>query len=283
MRIAQYRESGETRLGLVRDGAVAPCAFSGDLIDLIRQGGDPGSAGPPVPLDRIELAPAVTRPSKIIAIGLNYMDHVRESRGTVPEAPLVFAKFPSSLAAHGAPVTWDPAVTAKVDFEAELAVVVGRNAFRIGEEEAMEAVFGYTCGNDVSARDLQFRDGQWVRGKSLDTFCPLGPWVVTADEIPDPHGLEIRCRVNGTVMQESRTSEMIFKLPQLLSYLSRHFTLHPGDVVLTGTPHGVGAFREPSVYLRDGDEVSVEIERIGALVNPCRTLSRDPKPGLGQG
>ena len=278
MKIAQYRESGRTRLGLVSDEALTPCTFTGDLIDLIEQGVDPAAAGPPVPLERVELAPAVTRPSKIIAIGLNYMDHVRESKGTVPEAPLVFAKFPSSLAPHGAAVTWDPAVTAKVDFEAELAVVVGREASWIPEEEALDAVFGYTCANDVSARDLQFGDGQWVRGKSLDTFCPLGPWVVTADEIPDPHDLDIRCRVNGTIMQESRTDQMIFRIPGLLSYLSRHFTLLPGDVILTGTPHGVGAFREPSVYLQDGDEVIVEIERIGALANACRTLSRNGEP-----
>jgi 2-keto-4-pentenoate hydratase/2-oxohepta-3-ene-1,7-dioic acid hydratase in catechol pathway len=278
MKIAQYRESGRTRLGLVAGETLTPCTFSGDLIDLIEQGGDPTAAGTPVPLEKVELAPPVTRPSKIIAIGLNYMDHVRESKGTVPDAPLVFAKFPSSLAAHGTAVTWDPAVTAKVDFEAELALVVGREASWIPEEEALDAVFGYTCGNDVSARDLQFGDGQWVRGKSLDTFCPLGPWVVTADEIPDPHGLDIRCRVNGTVMQESRTDQMIFRVPRLLSYLSRHFTLRPGDVILTGTPHGVGAFREPSVYLRDGDEVVVEIERIGSLVNPCRTLSRGRNP-----
>jgi len=283
MKIAQYREAGRTRLGLVAGEALTPCTFSGDLLDLIEQGVEPEAAGQSLPLERVELAPAVSRPSKIVAIGLNYMDHVRESRGTVPEAPLVFAKFPSSLAAHGSAVTWDPAVTAKVDFEAELAVVVGREASRVPEEEAMDTVFGYTCGNDVSARDLQFGDGQWVRGKSLDTFCPLGPWVVTADEIPDPHDLAIRCRLNGTIMQESRTDQMIFRLPRLISYLSRHFTLRPGDVILTGTPHGVGAFREPSVYLRDGDEVVVEIERIGALANACRTLprSRDPRPEQG--
>ncbi|MCF8063037.1 MAG: fumarylacetoacetate hydrolase family protein [Deltaproteobacteria bacterium] len=278
MKIAQYRDSGRTRLGLVEGAALTPSTFPGDLIDLIEQGADPVASGPSVPLERIEFAPAVTRPSKIIAIGLNYMDHVRESKGKVPEAPLVFAKFPSSLAAHGAAITWDPSITSKVDFEAELAVVMGREASRISEDEALDAVFGYTCGNDVSARDLQFGDGQWVRGKSLDTFCPLGPWVVTAEEIPDPHDLALGCRVNGRVMQESRTDQMIFRLPRLLSYLSRQFTLLPGDVILTGTPHGVGAFREPSVYLRDGDEVIVEIERIGALVNTCRTLSRSRPP-----
>ena len=140
------------------------------------------------------------------------------------------------------------------------------------EGSALEAVFGYTCANDVSARDLQFGDGQWVRGKSLDTFCPLGPWVVTTDEIPDPHSLKIRCWLNGEVMQDSHTGLMIFKIRSLVSFMSRHFTLLPGDIILTGTPHGVGAFREPPVYMKDGDEVVVEIERVGRLVNTCRAI-----------
>jgi 2-keto-4-pentenoate hydratase/2-oxohepta-3-ene-1,7-dioic acid hydratase in catechol pathway len=159
-----------------------------------------------------------------------------------------------------------------VDFEAELAVIMGKRISRCSENEAMDAIFGYTCANDVSARDLQFGDGQWVRGKSLDTFCPLGPWIATADEIPDPHRLGIRCFLNGQKMQESNTDMMIFKLPQLIRFLSQHFTLLPGDVLLTGTPHGVGAFRDPSVYLRAGDEVVVEIDGIGQLVNTCKTL-----------
>lgn len=271
MHIVQFEESGAVRLGLVQEAGVAPCSFAGDLIDLLEHPSGLEVCGDPVPLDQVPFAPAVSRPSKILAIGLNYLDHIRESKGTVPDAPLVFAKFPSSLTAHGRAVTWDPAVTRKVDFEAELAVVIGKRATRIGEEEAMEAVFGYTCANDVSARDLQFGDGQWVRGKSLDTFCPLGPWVVTRDAVPDPHDLALTCRVNGVPMQESRTDQMIFRVPFLVSYLSRHFTLLPGDVILTGTPHGVGTFRDPSVYLQAGDEVAVEIEHIGTLVNPCRT------------
>ncbi len=273
MNIVQFEESGAIRLGLIQEGGVAPCRFAGDLIDLLERPTRLEVCAEPVPLDRVRFAPAVTRPSKILAIGLNYLDHIRESKGTVPDAPLVFAKFPSSLTAHGCAVTWDPAVTRKVDFEAELAVVIGRRATRVAEEEAMEAVFGYTCANDVSARDLQFGDGQWVRGKSLDTFCPLGPWIVTRDALPDPHDLALTCRVNGVLMQESRTDQMIFPVPFLVSYLSRHFTLLPGDVILTGTPHGVGTFRDPSVYLQDGDEVAVEIQHIGTLVNPCRTRS----------
>jgi len=272
MKIAQFDDQGRTSVALIQGTDLLPLEFQGDLVDFLSAGAGLETSGAAIPLDAISFAPAVSRPSKIIAIGLNYMDHVRESKGTVPKEPLVFAKFPSSLAAHRDRIMWDSAVTAKVDFEAELAVVMGHRVSRSTEEEAMAAVFGYTCGNDVSARDLQFGDGQWVRGKSLDTFCPLGPWIVTADEIPDPHSLSISCSVNGRTMQESRTDQMIFRLPVLISYLSRHFTLLPGDVILTGTPHGVGAFRDPSIYLRNGDEVVVEIEKIGRLVNTCEIL-----------
>ncbi len=273
MKIAQFEKSGKTLLGAVQEGFVTPCDFQGDLVDFLTAPVSLVFSGPPIPMEEVRFAPAVTRPSKIIAIGLNYMDHILESKGEVPEAPLVFSKLPSSLIGHGNAVIWDTDVTGKVDFEAELAVVIGRKASHINEEDSMEAIFGYTCANDVSARDLQFGDGQWVRGKSLDTFCPLGPWIVTTDEIPDPHVLSVACRVNGRVMQESNTDQMIFRLPALLSYLSRYFTLFPGDVILTGTPHGVGAFRKPPLYLRDGDEVEVEIQGIGSLINPCRTFS----------
>lgn len=274
MKLAQIDHEGKLKPAIIQGDVCLPCDFQGDLVDAM---GDvsrlPEATGAPISLEEVRFLPAVTRPSKIVAIGLNYMDHVRESKGKVPDSPLVFAKFPNALAAHRHSIVWDPAVTQKVDFEAELAVVIGRTACCISENEALDAVFGYTCGNDVSARDLQFGDGQWVRGKSLDTFCPLGPWVVTPDEIPDPHDLAIACRVNGHTMQESRTDQMIFRVPRLLSYLSRHFTLQPGDVVLTGTPHGVGAFRDPAVYLQNGDEVAVDIEHIGCLVNFCVTRS----------
>ncbi|MBW1645413.1 MAG: fumarylacetoacetate hydrolase family protein, partial [Deltaproteobacteria bacterium] len=223
-----------------------------------------------LPLDGLRLAPPVARPGKIIAIGLNYRDHAAEGKAEVPAAPLVFAKFPSSVVGPGEPIRWDLEVTRKVDFEAELAVVIGRRLGRCTRDEARAAIYGYTCANDVSARDLQFGDGQWVRGKSLDTFCPLGPWLVTRDEIADPQDLEISCRVNGRLMQNSNTSRMIFPVDYLVHYLARHFTLFPGDVILTGTPAGVGVFRQPSVYLQDGDLVAVEIAGIGRLVNPCR-------------
>lgn len=272
MKIAQYHEGERVLLGLVEDDSLIPLDVPGSMMEFIRGARTYRRSGLKIPLHEVRLAPPIAQPGKIIAMGLNYMDHVEESKGTVPEVPLLFAKFPSSIIGHLDPIQWKTEITGKVDFEAELAVVIGRKIAAVSEEQAQEAVFGYTCANDVSARDLQFGNGQWVRGKSLDTFCPMGPWIVTPDTIPDPHGLKIRCLVNGVVMQDSSTSRMIFRLPQLISFLSRHFTLFPGDIILTGTPHGVGAFRDPSVYLKDGDEVVVEIEKIGRLVNVCQVL-----------
>ncbi|HER63539.1 MAG TPA: FAA hydrolase family protein [Desulfobacteraceae bacterium] len=271
MNITQfYDQQKQCRLGLVEQNLLHPLDFSGDMVDFIHSGQPPVIGGVAVSLDAATLAPVVSRPTKIIAIGLNYRDHASEGKAELPETPLVFTKFPNSLNAHGGLIRWDAGITAKVDFEAELAVIIGRQVSCCLESEAYQAVFGYTCANDISARDLQFGDGQWVRGKSLDTFCPLGPWIVTSDEIPDPHHLEISCRVNGELMQRSNTDRMIFSVPFLISFLSRHFTLFPGDVILTGTPSGVGVFREPAIYLHDGDEVVVEIERIGRLANRCQ-------------
>lgn len=212
----------------------------------------------------------VARPGKVVAIGRNYRDHAMEAGADVPTEPLVFAKFPSSVIGHDEAIRWDGQRTRQVDFEAELGVVIGRTARSIPAAQALDVVFGYTCLNDVSARDLQFLDGQWVRGKSLDTFCPIGPVIVTRDEIPDPQDLRIRCLVDGEVMQEASTSEMLFGVSELIAFCAANFTLHPGDVIATGTPSGVGVFRVPPRFLRDGDEVIVEIERIGRLRNPCR-------------
>ena len=271
MKIAQfYDQEKYIRLGLVENNKLRPLDFTGDMIDFICSGQRPLIDDRALVLDEIDLAPAVSRPSKIIAIGLNYQDHAEEGKAELPKTPLVFAKFPSSLAAHQQPIRWDAAISKKVDFEVELAVVIGKRVSCCSEAEAIRAIFGYTCANDVSARDLQFGDGQWVRGKSLDTFCPLGPWIVTADDIPEPQNLAISCRVNGVTMQSSSTSRMIFSVAFLVSFLSRHFTLFPGDVILTGTPSGVGVFREPSIYLRDGDQVSIMIENIGTLTNRCQ-------------
>jgi 2-keto-4-pentenoate hydratase/2-oxohepta-3-ene-1,7-dioic acid hydratase in catechol pathway len=216
--------------------------------------------------DQIEFLPA-TYPSKILAIGRNYVDHAIEGGAAPPEAPLLFNKLPNSLSAHNAPIML-PAISQKIDYEAELAVVIGRRASRVSEAEALEYIFGYTLINDVSARDLQFGDGQWTRGKGLDTFAPLGPFITTRDEIADVQALKIEGRLNGEVMQTSNTSKMIFQVAYLVSYLSQGLTLEPGDVIATGTPEGVGVFRDPPVLLKAGDVYEVEIERLGTLRNP---------------
>jgi 2-keto-4-pentenoate hydratase/2-oxohepta-3-ene-1,7-dioic acid hydratase in catechol pathway len=215
------------------------------------------------------LAP-VPRPGKIVAIGRNYREHAAEEGVEPPAAPLIFAKWPSAVVGSGSDVVWDPALSAQVDYEAELAVVIGRTARHVSVAEALDHVLGYTCLNDVSARDIQFGDGQWVRGKSLDTFCPMGPVLVTADEIGDPQDLGICCTVGGERVQDARTSAMYFGVAEIISYCSQSFTLDPGDVIATGTPGGVGVFRDPPRFLGDGDRVAVEIERIGRLENVCR-------------
>ncbi|MBO3089202.1 fumarylacetoacetate hydrolase family protein [Cellulomonas dongxiuzhuiae] len=219
------------------------------------------------------LAPAVTAPGMIVAIGLNYADHCREFGVEPPTAPVVFAKHPSSLAGHGADVVWDTTVTDAVDWEVELGVVIGAAARDVSPETALDYVFGYTIVNDVTARDIQKVEQQWVRSKSLDTFCPVGPVVVPAASVPDPQDLAVRARVNGVAMQDSSTKQMIFSVAEIISVLSRSFTLQPGDLIATGTPLGVGAFRTPPVRLADGDVMELEIEGIGTLVNTCRTTT----------
>jgi 5-carboxymethyl-2-hydroxymuconate isomerase len=212
-------------------------------------------------------ADAPLRPGKIVCIGLNYADHVREAGMETPARPLIFAKFPSTVIGPHDDVVVDAALTERVDWEVELGVVIGRRTRRVATEEAMESVFGYTVGNDVSARDLQFADGQWVRGKSLDTFCPLGPVIVTRDEVPDPQALALRTWVNDELVQDSSTSEMIFGVAELISFCSHSFTLEPGDLLLTGTPWGCGEFMTPRRSLRPGDVMTSEAEGIGRLRN----------------
>ena len=226
------------------------------------------SAGEAIRLDSGTLLSPVLAPSKILAIGLNYAPHAAEVDFQPPAKPLLFSKFPSSIIDPGETIRFDPRETSQVDYEAELAVVIGKRARHVTEAEALGHVFGYTACNDVSARDAQFSDVQWVRGKSFDTFCPLGPWIVTADEIPDPQTLPIRCRVNGETLQEANTAEMIFGVAHLVSYFSRMITLEPGDVIASGTPAGVGMARNPQVFMKNGDVVTVEIDGIGALTNP---------------
>lgn len=273
MKIAQYYDNEKLKIGLIDKEMLIPVEFKGDMIDLIESGVGITKSGAPLSLEDVQFAPAITRPTKIIGLMFNYPSHFSESKSKrqIPEYPLIFAKFPNTLNAHRGLITWNTELTDKVDFEGELAVVIGKRIHECPEDKAMEAVFGYTCANDVSARNIQFRDHQIVRGKSPDTFCPLGPWTVTADEVPDPHALNLKTTLNGEVVQESNTGEMLFRLPKLISFLSMSFTLVPGDVILTGTPHGVGCFREPNLFMKDGDEIVVEIEGIGRLENKCRS------------
>jgi len=211
-------------------------------------------------------------PGKILAIGRNYAEHARELNNEAPSEPLVFAIMPSALIGDGDIIEWEAEMTAQVDWEGELAVIIGTRARKVSAADALDAVFGYTIANDISARDLQSRDKQWTRAKGLDTFCPLGPVIVSADEIPDPQNLRIVTTVDGVEMQNGSTADMIFDVRFLIAHLSRAFTLNPGDVILTGTPAGVGKARKPPQFLGDGSVVSVEIEGIGKLTNRCRVL-----------
>jgi 2-keto-4-pentenoate hydratase/2-oxohepta-3-ene-1,7-dioic acid hydratase in catechol pathway len=208
----------------------------------------------------------IEQPAKIVCVGLNYRDHAEEQGVELPQEPLLFAKWPNTLVGPGDPIVIPPLVTS-CDYEAELGVVIGARAQRVSKESAFEAVRGYVCANDVSARDLQFKDGQWTRGKSVDTFCPVGPLVPVAD-VPDPHNLRIRAIVSGEVLQDSTTANLIFGVDEIISHVSQTTTLEPGDLILTGTPAGVGFFREPQRLLEAGDEVTIEIEGVGRLTNP---------------
>jgi 2-keto-4-pentenoate hydratase/2-oxohepta-3-ene-1,7-dioic acid hydratase in catechol pathway len=216
-------------------------------------------------------APPIADPGKIICLGRNYQAHADEQGVAAPEAPLLFPKVNTALIGHGAPIVLpDPALEDRVDYEAELAVVIGRRAQRVSEAEAMACVAGYTILNDVTGRRTQRAEKQWLRAKGFDSFGPCGPWIVTADGIPDPHSLAIECRVNGELRQSSDTGRMIFRIPYLIAYLSRTMTLEPGDIISTGTPGGVGEHREPPVFLKAGDVVSCSVEGIGTLTNPVQ-------------
>jgi 2-keto-4-pentenoate hydratase/2-oxohepta-3-ene-1,7-dioic acid hydratase in catechol pathway len=221
-----------------------------------------------VPLLNVKLRAPVPRPGKIIAVGLNYLDHSIEAGAKeLPKTPIIFAKFPTSISGPGDPILIPPS-DPQVDYEAELAVVIGRRGKAISAADALQYVGGYMPLNDVSARTWQFGDKQWVRGKSPDTFCPTGPYLTMRDEIPDPHSLAIAARVNGVTLQDSNTSRMIFHIPELIEFISASITLEPGDIIATGTPEGVGVFRNPPIFLKPGDIVEVEIEKLGVLRNP---------------
>jgi 2-keto-4-pentenoate hydratase/2-oxohepta-3-ene-1,7-dioic acid hydratase in catechol pathway len=275
MRLAHLRDA-DRPLALVDGDRVAPLSLDGiaTVDELIAAGPDAWESarnaaanGAARALRPGMLAAPLSSPSKLACVGLNYHDHCRETGMAPPERPLIFAKFNSSLTGPDSTIEWPEGLTDQVDWEAELAAVIGRRVRAVSESEALDAVFGYTAANDVSARDLQFSDQQWVRGKSLDTFCPLGPVVVTADEFGDPQAKRLLARVNGETMQDSTTAEMIFGVAEIVSFLSHACTLEPGDVILTGTPWGVGGFRDPPIFLKPGDTVEVEVEGIGVLHN----------------
>jgi 2-keto-4-pentenoate hydratase/2-oxohepta-3-ene-1,7-dioic acid hydratase in catechol pathway len=266
MRIARIEHEGRKEFAAAQDdGPWVPLASMGiearDTSEVIEQAAsirDALAAGSGMP---------VVRPSKMLAIGLNYMDHIREQGAEKPERPIVFAKYPSALIGPYDPIVVDPTLTEQADYEAELAVVIGRQARGLSRDQALDAVFGYCVSNDVSARDWQRKDSQFSRSKSFDTFCPAGPWITTADCVSDPQGLGIRSDVNGERRQDSSTKEMIFPVAELIEFVSRGMTLEPGDVILTGTPHGVGFVMDPPVFLRPGDVVGCEIDGLGRIEN----------------
>jgi 2-keto-4-pentenoate hydratase/2-oxohepta-3-ene-1,7-dioic acid hydratase in catechol pathway len=218
--------------------------------------------------EELTLGPCVPNPGKIICVGLNYRKHAEESNMPIPDSPILFNKFNNTISAHGEPI-FLPFNSSQVDYEAELVIVIGKKANRINKEEALDNVFGYCNANDLSARDLQMKTSQWLLGKNCDGFCPVGPYLVTSDEVGDPNQLRIRAIVNGEIRQDSNTSDMIFHCNEIVSYISQHMTLEPGDLILTGTPEGVilGYPKAKQVWLKDGDEVIIEIEKLGRLVN----------------
>ncbi len=270
MKLLRFTSTDGPRIGIVHKVGLQALGNS-ELTELMPQGARAERSCSVVPLDDVDTLPPLI-PGKILAIGRNYAEHARELGNEAPSEPLVFAVMPSAVIGPGDIIEWEADLTAQVDWEGELAVIIGRRARRVSQDEALDYVFGYTIANDVSARDLQTRDKQWTRAKGMDSFCPLGPVVVTRDELPDPQRLRIVTRVDGAVKQNGSTADMIFPVRQLIAYLSRAFTLNPGDVILTGTPAGVGKAQQPPEFLGEGSVVSVEIEGIGKLTNTCRVL-----------
>lgn len=290
MKLVTYKRNAKARLGFVKEGLIVDLGdqgfFAGDMKAFLAAGEDlmqgarqleaqiglEGDKGEGLPLEKAELLAPVPNPEKILCIGLNYADHAREARLPIPTDPVIFGKYANAALGSGQAICIPP-VTDEVDYEAELAVVIGKEAYRVPESKALDYVAGYMNFNDVSARNLQRQDGQWMKGKFLDTFAPMGPWLCTADEITDPGQLSIQLRLNGQVMQNSHTKNLIFSVARIVSYLSQMLTLKPGDIIATGTPAGVGFSRKPPVFLQDGDTVEVEIEGLGTLLNSVRKLT----------
>lgn len=286
MRLVTFLQNGSRRLGalhvqndreVIVDLNRANSRLPADIVQFLRMGDSARELAANVLLaaptaavhDRasVALKAVIPNPEKVICIGLNYRDHAIETNAQIPEVPTVFAKYANTLIGDGEPIVI-PHVTQQVDYEAELAFVIGQRGRYISEAEAMHYIAGYTIFNDISARDYQMRTSQWTIGKTFDTFGPLGPALVTADEIPDPGALAIRLSINGDVLQDSNTSQLIFPISKLVAYLSEVMTLEPGDVIATGTPSGVGFTRQPPRFLRPQETVRVEIEKVGVLENP---------------
>lgn len=280
MSLCRFRDDqGKPQYALYRPGSICPLQnllddppadgeiFACDLSALQELGHPEESKWLPEP---DQLLPVVGQPGKVICIGLNYRDHAIETGADIPGEPVVFSKFNTCLVGHGDAIEL-PAVSSEVDYEAELVVVIGKEAKNVSSQDAMEYVFGYTCGHDVSARDWQKGrpGGQWLLGKTFDTFAPTGPCMVTTGELGDPSNLRVQMHLNGDVVQDSTTAQLIFDIPTLIEHLTKIVTLKPGDLIFTGTPPGVGAARKPPVFLQPGDECKVEIEGIGSLVNRC--------------
>ncbi len=280
MRLVSFAKEKTSGAGILRDDGIFPLANLGygNAISFIAAGGQARAAaesrlhhglasGDLVPLNSVRLLAPLPKPRTIFCIGLNYRDHAVESNMQIPAVPTVFLKLSSAVIGPDAPIVL-PSVTEKPDYEAEFAVVIGKRGYRIARENWQEHVFGYTILNDVSARDVQLATTQWTLGKSLPTFAPLGPHIVTRDEVPDPHALDISLKIGDEILQHSNTRELIFGVPALIEHISSVVTLEPGDIISTGTPAGVGLGRTPQRWLRPGDKVVIEIEKIGSLSNP---------------
>ncbi len=287
MRLVTFRNgAGGPRLGAIKSGGVIDLARAAggalpvDMLEFIAQGSDAldrarecveHSTAQGYDLDAVTLLAPIPRPRKnVFCLGLNYRDHAAETGAKLPERPIYFTKPPTCVIGPDEAIVIDPRISEQVDWEVEFTLVIGRGGRDIAPDRVMDHVYGYTVANDVSARDLQFAHGQWFKGKSLDTFAPIGPCIVTADEVNDPSSLDVSLRVNGVEKQRSNTRELIFDIPTMVSQLSAGTTLEPGDLIMTGTPDGVGFSRKPPEFLKDGDVVEAEVQSIGVLRNPVR-------------
>jgi 2-keto-4-pentenoate hydratase/2-oxohepta-3-ene-1,7-dioic acid hydratase in catechol pathway len=274
MRLYNFFIDNQHKIGLEKDNKIADISYliGSNLLLLIKDFQDYvkkialGELNFNINLKDINVLAPFHQPQKIICIGQNYLDHCREQNVQPPLKPIIFAKFPSAITGPYEDIIY-PDETQKLDFEGELAVIIGKEGKKINRNDAYDYVFGYSVVNDISARDLQDSEWQWVRAKSLDSFAPFGPCVVTKDEILNPHDLSIKTWLNGNLMQDSSTREMIFNIPFLIEFISRNITLLPGDIILTGTPNGVGHFRKPPIYMQPGDEIKIEIDKIGTINN----------------